>query len=410
MKFSKAMLVAAIVCAMGASSVFAQQLQQPNSVRPVALNYGYYDQDDEVASDAALEASPSDEAVADIVASYDVYEVEDEDSCPPWTLFPETYSGIKFGGWLQAGYHNKATPQSSARGDLLAFNDAPDNLNIHQLWFFAEKEADGSDCNWDWGFRTDMVYGTDAQKTQAFGGTDWDNDWDNGLYGWAMPQAYVELAKGNLSIKAGRFFTIVGYEVVPATGNFFYSRSLTAFNTEPFTHTGVLATYSMSDNLEIYGGWTAGWDTGFERVNNGSSFLGGFAYSWGDAYTLSYILTGGNFGARGDDAYSHSIVFDVQLSDNLNYVIQSDLLSIGSTGEDDIGINQYLFYTLNECWAVGTRAEWWRDEGVSNNEVTFGLNYKPHTNVVVRPEVRHDWIPANGFSQTTLGIDAIFTF
>ena len=64
---------------------------------------------------------------------------------------------------------------------------------------------------------------------------------DHGPYGWAMPQAYFEVAYGNWSVKAGHFYTIVGYEVIPATGNFFYSHSLTMFNTEPFTHTGVLA-------------------------------------------------------------------------------------------------------------------------------------------------------------------------
>ena len=67
---------------------------------------------------------------------------------------------------------------------------------------------------------------------------------DNGIYGWAMPQAYGEVGYGDWSVKVGHFFTPVGYEVVPATGNFFYSHSLTLFNSEPFTHTGVLGTYS----------------------------------------------------------------------------------------------------------------------------------------------------------------------
>jgi len=30
-----------------------------------------------------------------------------------------------------------------------------------------DSKSDG--CSWDWGFRSDLVYGTDAQKTQAFG-------------------------------------------------------------------------------------------------------------------------------------------------------------------------------------------------------------------------------------------------
>ena len=126
---------------------------------------------------------------------------------------------------------------------------------------------------------TIMRYGTDAQKTQAFGNDDgiWDVTFDNGPYGWAMPQAYLEFAAGDWSVKVGHFFTLVGYEVVPAVGNFFYSHAYTMFNSEPFTHTGALATYTGYENLTLYGGWTLGWDTGFDQYGGGSSFLGGFS-------------------------------------------------------------------------------------------------------------------------------------
>ena len=71
----------------------------------------------------------------------------------------------------------------------------------------------------------------------------------NGKYGWALPQAYLQFNKGDLDIKVGHFFTPLGYEVIPATGNFFYSHSYTMFNSEPFTHTGVLSTYKASDTM-----------------------------------------------------------------------------------------------------------------------------------------------------------------
>ena len=81
------------------------------------------------------------------------------------------------------------------------------------------------------------------------------------------------------------------------------------FNSEPFTHTGALATYAMSDNL-VYGGWTLGWDTGFRQFNQGSSWLGGFCLSLGDD-DLHLHQHRGDFGWRGRDAYSHSVVLDV---------------------------------------------------------------------------------------------------
>ena len=356
---------------------------------------------------------------------------------------------LDFGGWTQIGYHTDNTRQSQQFGDLFAFNDVPDQLNLHQQWLWFEKVAEAPCCGMDWGFRFDVMYGTDAQKTQAFGNPGagnigqgrWDASLDHGEYGWAMPQLYGEVAFGDWSVIAGHFFTLVGYEVVTAPDNFFYSHAYTMFNSEPFTHTGVLATYSGMEDVTLYGGWTLGWDTGFDQYEengtSGSSFLGGFSASLTDDVAVTYILTAGDFGLRSDgtfyggaantndNGYSHSVVFDVALSDDLNYVFQSDLVTLNDIGHNQVGINQYLFYTLNDCWAVGTRFEWWKSNDVADDSSTsfygwtYGLNYKPHANIVIRPEVRHNWTPAetafianNGvdFNQTVFGIDAIFTY
>ncbi|MEM9412099.1 MAG: outer membrane beta-barrel protein [Planctomycetota bacterium] len=316
----------------------------------------------------------------------------------PWEL----------GGWLAAGYHNKATPLSSVRGDGRSFNDVPGNLNVNQLWFFVEKKLQ-TDSAFDWGLRADFVYGTDAQKTQAFGGTGWDNSFDNGVYGWAIPQLYMDLRVGDIDVKLGHFFTLIGYEMIPATENFFYSRSLTMFNTEVFTHTGALASYEANDRLSLYGGWVAGWDTGFEVNDGGSMFLGGFSRDISDRTNFSYFTTIGDSGARGAQAYSHSMVLNVDITDRMQYVAQSDLSSIQSTGAETVGFNQYLFYDLNDRWRWGNRVEWWKSDGISFSEYTTGLNYRPFEKLVVRSEIRYDRGPTT-FDQTTYGLDAVLRF
>ncbi len=355
----------------------------------------------------------------------------------PWTLQGELdpcgCDAITYGGWAQFGYHSDNARLSRVDNDGLAFNDNDDRLNAHQLWFFAEKVADGS-CGIDYGFRADIMYGTDASATQAFGNNpgayDFQNGWDQGGgYGWAMPQLYGEVAYGDWSVIAGHFYTLIGYEVVTAPDNFFYSHALTMFNSEPFTHTGALATYSGFENVEFYAGWTAGWDTGFDARFDGSSWLGGFSANLTDDVAFTYISTAGNFGARsqGGNGYSHSLVLDVAISDDVNYVFQSDLVAIDDqngtvTANDQVGINQYVFYTINDCLAAGARLEWWKSDGFNYNEMTFGLNYRPHANVVLRPEVRYDWTDSDlaaanaGFANeseydnVSFGIDAIFTF
>lgn len=441
-----------------AQPALSQQLTQPSSVRPASLSddsyYGYYYGDEEeeyYANDVdEAEPSPSDaqpepEAEHDSHASppaFDEYGGSRaagprasrnscytgmcsccEPSCylfgpaQPFEMMPGDLGGFKAGGWTQIGYHSNETPLSQARNDQLAFNDHGGRLNLHQQWLWLEKSLSGDPSYWDWGFRADIMYGTDGPKTQAFGGDGWDSDpsFDRGGgYGWALPQVYGEVGIGEFSLKMGHFYTLMGHEVVTAPDNFFYSHALTMFNSEPFTHTGVLATYGLTPDLEVYGGWTAGWDTGFESENGGSNFLGGSSYTYSDMLTLTHIVAAGDFGRVGgrsaNDGYAHSIVADMMLTERLSYIFQTDFKVIDETKDEDFGINQYLIYELNECWAAGTRMEWWKDDGDSHYALTSGVNYRPHANFILRPEVRYDWNPGDYDGDTVFGMDAILTY
>lgn len=336
----------------------------------------------------------------------------------PWTLSSVLGEDapVTIGGWTQFGYHNDSDG---------IFNTHPDHLDLQQFNLYMEKVADGS-CGWGFGGRADLMYGTDAQNTQAFGnenqGYDFRNGWDHGIYGWALPQLYVEAANDNLSVKVGKFYTPLGYQVVPATGNFFYSIPFTFNFSEAFTHTGALATYKANDDVTLYGGWTLGWDTGFDQFGSGSNFLGGASVKATDSLTVTYITTIGDFGWIGE-GYSHSLVADWIINDCWEYVLQSDTIRTNfhplTAGKyDTVGINQYLYYTVNEKTKVGGRMEWWKADGTSYYETALGVNITPMSNLRIRPEVRHQWAPgatdANAFgiplNDTIFGVDAIITF
>ncbi|MCE9546925.1 MAG: porin, partial [Planctomycetia bacterium] len=299
----------------------------------------------------------------------------------------------------------------------------------------------------DWGFRADYIFGTDAFFTQAFGDIGYDNNWDASLqYGSALPQLYVVGAYNDLTVKAGHFFTPIGNEVVGATGNFFYSHAYTMLYGEPFTHTGVQADYKVNDQLTVTAGWVQGWDSGYNNVNNANCFLGGFTWTSEDANTsLLYYLTAGDWGngtfvqsrnvtLTNGNIYMQSIVGKHKFCSGWQYIIQSDLgVNTNIPGDSTCwyGVNQYLIKELNCCWAVGARLEWFKDQdGVrvldanggtnagSYYEATAGLNWKPHTNVNIRPELRYDWYTGQGTpysdvsskNQLTFGLDAYFTF
>ncbi|MFV0445800.1 MAG: outer membrane beta-barrel protein [Planctomycetaceae bacterium] len=344
-------------------------------------------------------------------------------------------STLDFGGWMQFGYHNHSDG---------VFNTRPHDLQAQQINLYVEQVADGSE-GFGIGGRIDMMYGTDAPNTQSFGNHPgrWDYDpaqsnyWSNRggagatstSYGWAIPQAYVELATGDLSVKVGHFYTLLGYQVVPATGNFFYSIPYTFNFSEAFTHTGALATYKASDDVTVYAGWTAGWDTGYDQLFGGNAFLGGTSLALTDDMTLTYIATAGNLGWIGR-GYTHSIVLDYNINEDWEYVFQSDLVSVenspgntvnpinggANTDFDSIGINQYLFYKITDGVRAGGRMEWYKADGTSYYEAALGLNIRPLPNILVRPEVRHNWSPSDSvigtpYGDQTIGaVDVIFTF
>lgn len=332
---------------------------------------------------------------------------------------------LDFGGWGQIGYTSRSTG---------LFNSDPDRLNVHQMWFYVEKATDGSK-GFDWGGRVDAMYGTDSGDTQAFGNNagrwDFANGWDRGGgYGFAFPQLYAELAYHDFKVKGGHFYTLLGYEVVTAPDNFFFSHALTMYNSEAFTHTGVLGTYTAPESvvedlpiagLEVYGGWTLGWDTGFDQFNNGSNFLGGASVGVLDNLTVIYITTVGDLGWIGS-GYAHSIVADWQITDKLNYVFQSDYNryngdpDAGTTRTEAFGVNQYLLYWLNDSFGVGGRFEWWKTGSDNYLVATAGVNVKPIANINVRPEIRYQWSPDNPANPAVpddefiFGVDAILTY
>ena len=173
----------------------------------------------------------------------------------------------------------------------------------------------------------------------------------------------------------------------------------------------------VSQSIEFYGGWTAGWDTGFDQFGDGSTFLGGTSVDLTHNTSLTYMTSFGDLGRRntGNNSYGQSIVLETAVTDRLNWVLQTDYLDAGAdfsvlTKDTSYGLNNYLFYTASDSVRYGLRAEWWQKNGFSFNEVTAGINYRPHANLVLRPEIRYDWSPALDIDEAIFGVDAIITY
>ena len=346
-------------------------------------------------------------------------------------------NGIEIGGWAAAGITYASHNGDHHSNAPISFNDRNNDFQLNQLNLFIERAVDTSSKEWQIGGRVDFMFGTDADNTQATG---WDNqilDEEFNSYDVAFPQAYAEIYApiGNgLTAKLGHFYTNIGYEVVTAPDNFFYSHAYTMLYAEPFTHSGALLTYQVNDNLSVSGGAVTGWDN--FRENGGDwSFLGGANWTSDDEKTAVAVslITGEN----GDDSVDqnttmYSIVLTHDINDKLHYVFQHDLGITedgAGTGDDSdwYGINQYLTYDINDQLAAGLRAEWFSDSdgrisgfGANYYAVSAGVNYSPVPWLKFRPEVRYDWADTNGAGfaydngaendQVAVSMDMILTF
>ena len=426
MKLTKLAFAAAVAWSVYASGAIAQDTLQQPSAQPsqaYTASYSDYYYTQPSPSDQVAPAGPVQKMVQAPDAAHICDEVAEE-ACEPWRLFCQKECGWNVYGWVEVGA--ATNDDGSFFNGPTTFPDYSD-IYMNQLYAIAEKKIDTGGCGWDWGGRVDVLYGTDYIYTQAIGletrdtgAPKWNSD---PFYGVAMPQAYVELGYNDLSVKVGHFYTAHGYEVVPATGNFFYTHAYAMQYGEPFTHTGALATWKLSDNLSVLGALVNGWDA-FDRVDDELMGIGGFTWSNGDNLTVAYMYGYSideptTFGAT-TPRHISTLVLTYNYCD-WTYVFQNDVgwqqdaVRTGSTANDPFssaewyGINQYLFYTINDCWKAGMRFEWFRDDdgvrvgavrpgnplefGHAGNfyAIAAGLNWSPHANFIVRPEVRYDW-------------------
>lgn len=372
---------------------------------------------------------------------------------------------LSVGGWLNTGItYNTSQPADKFNGPV-TFNDRTNTPQLNQLYLFLQRSVVTGGEHWDVGGRFDFMYGSDSIFTQAFGvpptelGTGQPlnrGNWDLALassrfYSIALPQAYAEINApiGNgLNIKVGHFYTPIGNEVVPAPDNFFESHAYT-FQFSPFTHTGFLGSYSINNNWNVMaggitgsatGGWNGTWNT---QLGNWD-FLGGGGWTSDDKkYALSVTSTAGPRSEQSSDLWAiYSLIGKANFIKNtLHYVIEHDhgfannvltanSLTNGGKLENAqwYGIAQYLTYDLKDNFALGLRAEWWRDnngfmvqgpprcsgtvnvgadgnatsyacgsdlnnypyQGSNYYEITAGAVWKPLKWVQVRPNVRYD--------------------
>jgi len=375
---------------------------------------------------------------------------------------------LKLHGSVEAGI----TINPNGPGDGLnfgqLFTDKANEPLLNQILLTAERPLDPKAEGDDYGFKLQGMIGTDARYTHFLGELDRtihdrtqiDIVEANFLY------HYAGATDGGVDFKIGQYSTPIGFEVIDATANPFYSHSYIFNFGIPLKHTGGYATIHVNDMVDLYAGGDTGVNTSlFHGDNNGvPAFLGGVGLNGlmdGKLTLLGLTHIGAEnpshtpgFNADAELRWIGDIVATYKYSDALALTTELNYIRDDGFHAQAYGVAAYGVYTIDDNMSVALRGELFRDANgffvgafknpldfvdvekgipptgfVGNGkatygELTLGMTYKPDfvpeafSGTMIRPELRVDQVidGHNAYnnqtdaSQVTIGIDLVVPF
>jgi hypothetical protein len=374
---------------------------------------------------------------------------------------PTPESRLKIYGWAEGGItFNPGEPDSRQNFGRL-FTDRSNEPLFNQFAITLERPLSSAPLDFDWGFKVQGMVGSDARFTHSLG------LFDRTIDETVQPdviEAYAVVhwlfsGGSRLDVKAGKFVTLEGAETIDPRTNFFYSHTYLFNFGLPFNHTGVLAIWHATPQLDLYAGVTRGVNTSLDDNNDSLAFHGGIGFSLFEGKLTALATT--HIGPETpDDNHNYRYLNDLTViakpTEKLTAITDLNYIYDEAADAAGYGIAQYFIYTLNDFLSVGLRGEVWRDDdgfyvasfaqnddaadGLRGGAVTFdprtvgggrttygsltlGLNIKPSVpkpleSLVFRPELRYDRSlngthPFNGShdrDQFTASLDVILGF
>jgi hypothetical protein len=330
-------------------------------------------------------------------------------------------------------------------------NGKANGFNLDVVKLSISKPQDESE--WASGYQVDLLFGPDA------GGYDpavsSNNGGVNSASDFGILQAYVLLRTpiGNgIDWKIGQFNTIIGYESFDSGSNPNYTRSW-AWAVEPTTHTGILGSYKVNDELSFSAGVANTLSGGINTRNNhdagnentgawskafmgsatftapsnwgwaaGSAFYAGMVYGFNSTYQSSPYGSASSQAGNQANYYAGATLNspwkNVTFGASFDYV--QNLNGGSGFSSPNVHANDYIFGLYNtikvtDKLSFNSRAEYWEVDAVQKNEIgsdcgvslTETIQYDIWANVVSRLEFRYDkimdgtWANAVGYYTPT---------
>jgi hypothetical protein len=309
-----------------------------------------------------------------------------------------------------------ANLSGSGRGGVneLRFYDYHEGYTFNVAEFSLKKDPSEK---YPFGYGLVVTAGIDSQKNHSFGifRDETDAFPFRNTEKFDLQEAYVSglvpLGSG-LTLKAGKFVTLLGYEVIESPNNLNFSRGYLFELAVPLTHTGGLASYTFTDWFNVTAGVVLGWDDS-KNVNDRVSYTGQFAFTPVKDFTanLNWIAGPEQIDNNNHQRYVLDWVLNYTgfknwtLGVNVDYGHEDKeafVQSLGTRKNTDAtwwGWAGYVGYDWTESLRTAVRQEFFRDaagarsgSGIGTDlwSTTATVQYKIWKGLVGRVEYRHD--------------------
>ena len=420
----------------------------------VALTAYTFYPDSGHAQQAAPSPSPATVKASDGKETKEIKKVAEQPK-PPEPRF-------KLYGWIESGITGNPDAPVDNHNFGHLFTDRANEPLLNQVVITAERTLDPNATGFDWGFKAQFMYGSDARYIHSLGLMDLTTNY---RVQPDFPEVYASAhipipATGGLDLKLGKFVTLEGAETIDPRTNVFYSHSYIFNFGIPFNNTGFQSVLHVNKNFDLYAGINRGVNTSIQDNNHSIAFEGGIGLNLldGNLTTLAITHIGPETPHNNHDwRYLNDITTIWKITKNFTSI--TDLNLIYDAGVDAYGYGgaQYFTYAVNDWLQLGVRGEIWRDDKGfyvaqfrANNDfihiergdnipfdpsnlgggettylaITGGVTIKPPVpkplaGLLIRPEVRYDRALTDRFKpynqntsrdQWTIGFDAILEF
>jgi hypothetical protein len=308
---------------------------------------------------------------------------------------PGWWDTFSFWGVVDAGFTGNADNPADGLNFGHLFTDKSGQPLLNQVLLTAQRPLDPKATGYDFGFKLQVMYGSDARYTHYLGECDYcinDRTQFTPVELWGV--AHLPwLFSGGIDIKAGQWVTLEGAETIDPTTNYLYSHTYIFNFGIPFVETGILTISHVDPLLDIYAGVTTGVNTtiGYRGGdNNGApAFVGGIGLNLFDGNLT--ILGSTHIGPELPDTsnpfgllvfnnrintalicgcnpntalrYLNDITATWKVNDAFTLITDGNFIRDSGGNASGYGVAQYAIYTVNDILKLVGRLEIWRDNG-----------------------------------------------